>query len=63
MTPKENDMNNQERQKHDDKLRQIRVQIEELMLDVMLSILKRLNIKEHVAKELPNKIPIDDIKF
>lgn len=56
-------MNNQERQKHDDKLRQIRVQIEELMLDVMLSTLKRLNIKEHVAKELPNKIPIDDIKF
>lgn len=63
MNPKENDMNNQQRQKHDDKLQQIRVQIEELMLDIMLSTLKRLNIKEHVAKELPNKIPIDDIKF
>jgi hypothetical protein len=63
MNPKENNMNDQQRQNHDDKLRQIRVQIEELMLDVMLSTLKRLNIKEHVAKELPNKIPIDDITF
>lgn len=56
-------MTDQAKQKHDDTLRQIHVQLEELMLDAILSTLKRLNIKVHGANELPNKIPIHDIKF